>query len=57
MKEKLKKGDLVRLKSGGPKMTVYNFDSYGNVNVTWFDNNNDQKYSDFIPEILEMVEC
>jgi len=35
-----KQGDVVQLKSGGPKMTV-NEDAYGNkrVYVVWFDDN------------------
>ena len=32
---KFKKGDIVQLKSGGPKMTVEDVDSYG-VTVKWF---------------------
>jgi len=53
-----KPGDVVRLKSGGPEMTV---DQAGQdmferdrVWVTWFDNNKLQKAT-FAPEALEKL--
>ena len=37
MAKKFKKGDIVQLKSGGPKMTVEHDDLYdGDVAVVWF---------------------
>ncbi|MEP1093816.1 MAG: DUF2158 domain-containing protein [Cyclobacteriaceae bacterium] len=44
MERKFKKGDVVVLKSGGPKMTVDgyawhgNYESYDTVICFWFDN-------------------
>lgn len=34
--EHLKAGDVVKLKSGGPKMTVVTADGHGNFVVAWF---------------------
>jgi uncharacterized protein YodC (DUF2158 family) len=49
----LKLGDVVTLKAGGPKMTVY---AVGNdVSCKWFDGN-ELKYGGFIKEELEKVE-
>ena len=50
-----KNGDLLRLKSGGPIMTVYQV-LRGNVDCTWFDKNNVQHYSKFGNETIEKVE-
>ena len=36
MSNEFKQGDTVRLKSGGPEMTVQSVNQE-NVNVTWFD--------------------
>lgn len=37
MSERFQVGDVVRLKSGGPKMTVSMIDNDGLVHVKWFD--------------------
>ena len=40
MADELKVGDVVRLKSGGPAMTIENIDTYGKgkgATCTWFD--------------------
>jgi uncharacterized protein YodC (DUF2158 family) len=54
----IKKGDVVRLKSGGPSMTVENVanDRSGNptVWVTWFDGPKSQKAT-YDPDALEVV--
>lgn len=50
------KGDTVRLKSGGPTMTVENIQTIkGNVVIicTWFDKDNKYNSRPFTPEILE----
>jgi len=44
MNDSLKQGDTVRLKSGGPKMTiveVYNSDNGLSAHCTWFGATND----------------
>jgi len=52
-----KKGDTVRLKSGGPLMTVTNYgeSSYEGIKVwcVWFDEKNKKIESTFDPEALE----
>jgi len=53
--DEFKNGDIVKLKSGGPKMTVYQV-LRGNVDCTWFDENNNQQYSKFGNETIEKVE-
>ncbi len=35
--EPIKDGDVVRLKSGGPKMTVVSVSAKGEVECSWFD--------------------
>lgn len=37
MEAKFKPGDLVKLKSGSPVMTVHHTDSEGEVVLNWFD--------------------
>jgi len=37
MEPKFKPGDLVRLKSGSPVMTVHHTDEVGEVVLNWFD--------------------
>jgi uncharacterized protein YodC (DUF2158 family) len=47
-----KKGDTVRLKSGGPLMTVTNAEK-GRVWVSWFDKSENEKSSVFNAEALD----
>ncbi len=46
-----KKGDVVELKSGGPRMTVMEYDGES-VTCTWFAHG-EQKYGAFDPELLK----
>ena len=61
MAQKFKAGDLVRLKSGGPVMTIekVNFDYYkaweGTYNCSWFAGAKDNHRS-FAEEALEAAE-
>lgn len=51
------RGDVVRLKSGGPKMTVFG-DSWGykrNVECEWF-NGNERCKDDFHVDVLEAAQ-
>jgi uncharacterized protein YodC (DUF2158 family) len=54
-------GDVVRLKSGGPKMTVENVvfdtaeDNYS-VDCVWFDDANELQEETFVGETLQLVE-
>jgi uncharacterized protein YodC (DUF2158 family) len=56
----MNKGDVVQLKSGGPKMTVENVgrDATGDEYVlcSWF-NGTDRKQATFEPNALEMAEA
>lgn len=45
-------GDVVRLKSGGPPMTVEGFDS-GSVRVVWIDDRQQTHRETFPPEALQ----
>ena len=55
MAENIEKGDVVQLKSGGPKMTVTETkDRYGNVACVWFDGTK-QVYGSFPMETLNKV--
>lgn len=58
------KGDVVRLKSGGPKMTVRDpafvqaligDSDHPEVQVTWFEKDT-AKTQEFLPEMLEKVD-
>jgi uncharacterized protein YodC (DUF2158 family) len=55
-----KPGDVVQLKSGGPKMTVTQVgnDGFGHpaVWVVWFGEKNKQEKSTFAPDTLEIVD-
>jgi len=58
MPNDFKKGEVVQLKSGGPKMSVYfTKDNYGSpmVHCRWFDSDNKEHSSDFPPETLRRV--
>ncbi|MBA7581477.1 hypothetical protein ES708_23382 [subsurface metagenome] len=52
--QKLEIGDVVMLKSGGPKMTISNFEKTGSIYCVWFIGNLDKLYHDyFLPGTLE----
>jgi uncharacterized protein YodC (DUF2158 family) len=58
MADTLKVGDLVKLKSGGPVMTVSavsTVDSQTTVECIWFDDDGDNREADFPAEALK--EC
>lgn len=50
-----KVGDLVRLKSGGPVMTVEMIQADGGVMVVWADIEYVMQRDGFLPEMLEAV--
>ena len=54
--QKLKIGDVVRLKSGGPKMTVAKpEDKYGQVKCVWFTGDfSKQHFDNFSPGVLKI---
>ena len=52
--ENLKAGDLVKLKSGGPIMTISRVVTRSRIICVWF-NNNEQKYGEFPTEALVSV--
>lgn len=54
--EKIKVGMVVRLKSGGPQMTVKFYTISGTWQCSWFDTKGELKESDFAEEQLEVVE-
>lgn len=63
--EKFKTGDAVKLKSGGPTMTVASyhsidmfdhFEDSSQVNCVWFDKNESQQTGRFEQDMLEKVE-
>jgi uncharacterized protein YodC (DUF2158 family) len=45
-----KKGDVVTLKSGGPKMTVNRVEDDGKLWCIWFDRKNVQQGAEFDPD-------
>ena len=57
----MKSGDIVRLKSGGPKMTVLDVSEFMQCPgrrmalCTWFENNDKKQESLFEPNQLELV--
>jgi uncharacterized protein YodC (DUF2158 family) len=60
MAHDFKKGDLVRLKSGGPRMTVAGLgegaiDGQRLVSCTWFDQRNNPHSQAFDPDVLEIT--
>ena len=50
--EKFQVGVTVRLKSGGPKMTVYDSTNDSNIATVWFDKEGIVKYGTFISACL-----
>lgn len=46
-KKKFKIGDNVRLKSGGPQMTVVGYTENGQVECCWFDGDNKERRARF----------
>ena len=55
MPEEFKKGDVVRLKSGGPRMTISSVEDDGRFFCLWFDGN-DQKQKIFDGAVLMRME-
>ncbi len=51
----LKNGDVVALKSGGPKMTIENINN-GNVSCTWYDKDNNLHRDTFNEKALDICE-
>ena len=52
-------GDVVRLRSGGPDMTVSNLEGTlmeKGIMTTWFDSKGERKTGVFAPEALEHVD-
>jgi uncharacterized protein YodC (DUF2158 family) len=63
MIEQFEIGDVVQMKSGGPKMTVTSFDPSskwgypnGATRCKWFTNKNSIKEGFFLPNTLKLVE-
>lgn len=57
MSSNFKKGDVVRLKSDSPKMTIDFIDEEsGVVRCVWFENETDFHFSDFFPDSLTLDE-
>ena len=52
---KFQVGDVVRLKSGGPLMTVQQATYADNIMCTWFDENNKRLSEDFHPRTVQNV--
>ena len=55
MTDQIKVGDVVQLKSGGPKMTVASIDEKGRAWCSWFVNGENHREV-FRPESLEQVD-
>jgi uncharacterized protein YodC (DUF2158 family) len=54
--EGIKSGDVVRLKSGGPLMTVIEQDEVQGIRCAWFNKEEDVKVGAFNAGILEKIE-
>lgn len=53
---KFKAGDVVRLNSGGPKMTIVLVNQSGRLDCNWFGNQLENHFhSVFVPEALTLV--
>jgi len=48
-------GDIVQLKSGGPKMTVIEVREENEILCTWFDEKNKQEGGIFLSETLKLA--
>lgn len=48
----MKVGDVIRLKSGGPQMTVNQLHSDSTVECFWFDSNDIRLHGNFAPDAL-----
>jgi len=55
MSEKFNAGEVVELKSGGPKMTV-NWEEGGEVYCTWFDAKNTVQQKAFTADALKKID-
>jgi uncharacterized protein YodC (DUF2158 family) len=53
MADQFKEGDVVVLKSGGPKMTVNEVYLNGNLNCIYFDKEQNYKVKDFKPDSVK----
>jgi uncharacterized protein YodC (DUF2158 family) len=54
MEKKFNAGDVVVLKSGGPKMTA-GYTSQGTVNCVWFNTDQSLQTRDFYEETLDLA--
>jgi uncharacterized protein YodC (DUF2158 family) len=50
--QQFKPGDTVRLKSGGPLMTVHSIESHGAIWCEWFDQKNQPQGKSFLAATL-----
>lgn len=55
MSEVFKKGDIVQLKSGGPKMTINNYTDGSRVFCKWFNSKNEVQSEVFQQEALVLA--
>ncbi|HLO60933.1 MAG TPA: DUF2158 domain-containing protein [Bacteroidales bacterium] len=55
MSQIFKSGDVVKLKSGGPDMTVENYVTDDKVTCVWFDSKNNYNDGDFQQDLLKKV--
>ena len=53
---RLNLGDVVVLKSGGPRMTVAGPTRYGHIHTKWFEEGSGPYEADFEPEMLELAD-
>lgn len=54
--QKIKVGMVVRLKSGGPELTVKFYTSLETWQCSWFDTKGELKESDFAEEQLDIMQ-
>jgi uncharacterized protein YodC (DUF2158 family) len=55
MKTHFKKGDTVKLKSGGPKMTIEFITCFDTIMCVWFDKQEHKQKGTFYEEALEYI--